>query len=129
MDAQYIDIGGETNEDVYADFRPALTILTTVLNDQYNGRATTDAGAKACTINRPWSRIKGETGITYSSGSDEFGTIRYESNASKNYKVGDTVELIVSHCDPVVNLYNQMYAIRNDKVEAVWQISARGMSA
>ena len=129
MDAQYIDIGGESNDEIYSDFQPALTILTTVLNDQYKGRATTDAGAKACTINRPWSRIKGETGISYSSGSDEFGTIRYESNASRIYKVGDTVELIVSHCDPVVNLYNQMYAIRNDKVEAVWQISARGMSA
>ena len=129
MDAQYIDIGGESNDEIYSDFQPALTILTTVLNDQYEGRATTDAGAKACTINRPWSRIKGETGISYSSGSDEFGTIRYESNASRIYKVGDTVELIVSHCDPVVNLYNQMYAIRNDKVEAVWQISARGMSA
>ena len=129
MDAQYIDIGGESNNEIYSDFQPALTILTTVLNDQYKGRATTDAGAKACTINRPWSRIKGETGISYSSGSDEFGTIRYESDASRTYKVGDTVELIVSHCDPVVNLYNQMYAIRNDKVEAVWQISARGMSA
>ena len=129
MDAQYIDIGGESNDENYSDFQPALTILTTVLNDQYEGRATTDAGAKACTINRPWSRIKGEIGISYSSGSDEFGTIRYESNASRIYKVGDTVELIVSHCDPVVNLYNQMYAIRNDKVEAVWQISARGMSA
>ena len=129
MDAQYIDIGGESDDEIYSDFQPALTILTTVLNDQYEGRATTDAGAKACTINRPWSRIKGETGISYSSGSDEFGTIRYESNASRIYKVGDTVELIVSHCDPVVNLYNQMYAIRNDKVEAVWQISARGMSA
>ena len=129
MDAQYIDIGGESNDEIYSDFQPALTILTTVLNDQYEGRATTDAGAKACTINRPWSRIKGETGVSYSSGSDEFGTIRYESNASRIYKVGDTVELIVSHCDPVVNLYNQMYAIRNDKVEAVWQISARGMSA
>ena len=129
MDAQYIDIGGESNDEIYSDFQPALTILTTVLNDKYEGRATTDAGAKACTINRPWSRIKGETGISYSSGSDEFGTIRYESNASRIYKVGDTVELIVSHCDPVVNLYNQMYAIRNDKVEAVWQISARGMSA
>ena len=129
MDAQYIDIGGESSDKIYSDFQPALTILTTVLNDQYKGRATTDAGAKACTINRPWSRIKGETGISYSSGSDEFGTIRYESDASRTYKVGDTVELIVSHCDPVVNLYNQMYATRNDKVEAVWQISARGMSA
>jgi D-serine deaminase-like pyridoxal phosphate-dependent protein len=129
MDAQYLDIGGETSGDVYADFQPSLTILTTVLNDQYAGRATTDAGAKACTINQPWPIIKDETGMTYTSGSDEFGTIRYQDDPSRNYKVGDKLELIVSHCDPVVNLYNQMYAIRNDKVEAVWQIAARGMSA
>ena len=38
------------------------------------------------------------------------------------------LEVIVSHCDPVVNLYDQMYAIRNDRVEAVWRIAARGMS-
>jgi D-serine deaminase-like pyridoxal phosphate-dependent protein len=129
MDAQYIDIGGESDEEVYSDFAPSLTILTTVLNDQYAGRCTTDAGAKACTINQPWPRVKGETGMSYTSGSDEFGTLRYENNASRTYKVGDKLELIVSHCDPVVNLYNQMVAIRNDRVEAVWPIAARGMSA
>lgn len=129
MDAQYIDIGGETDNEVYSDFAPSLTILTTVLNDQYAGRCTTDAGAKACTINQPWPRVKGETGMDYTSGSDEFGTLRYGSDASRTYKVGDKLELIVSHCDPVVNLYNQMYAIRNDRVEAVWPIAARGMSA
>ena len=129
MDAQYIDIGGETDSDVSSDFAASLTILATVLNDQYEGRVTTDAGAKACTINRPWARVKGETGMSYTSGSDEFGTLRYEDNASRSYRVGDKLELIVSHCDPVVNLYNQMYAIRNDRVEAVWQIAARGMSA
>jgi len=129
MDSQYIDIGGESDTDVYSDFQPSLTILSTVLNDQYSGRVTTDAGAKACTINKPWARIKGETGLSYSSGSDEFGTIRYEENASRTYKVGDKVELIVSHCDPVVNLYNHMYAIRDDRVQAVWQIAARGMSS
>lgn len=129
MDAQYLDIGGESNVDTYTDFQPSLTILTTVLNDQYEGRATTDAGAKACTINRPWAKVKGETGLSYTSGSDEFGSLRYEENASRTYKVGDKLELIVSHCDPVVNLYNQMYAIRNDRVEAIWPIAARGMSA
>ena len=129
MDAQYLGIGAESGEEVFNDFDNSLTILTTVLNDQYEGRATTDAGAKACTINRPWAIIKGETDITYTSGSDEFGTIRYGDDPSRHYKVGDKVELIVSHCDPVVNLYDQMYAIRNDKVEAVWQIAARGMSA
>ncbi|HJN95510.1 MAG: alanine racemase [Gammaproteobacteria bacterium] len=129
MDAQYIDIGGESDNEAYDDFGPSLTILATVLNAQYEGRATTDAGAKSCTINRPWPVVKGETGMSYTSGSDEFGSLRYEDNASRSYEVGDKLELIVSHCDPVVNLYNQMYAIRDDRVEAIWPIAARGMSA
>lgn len=129
MDAQYISIGGEQDAEVYADFATSLTVMTTVLNDQYEGRATSDAGAKACTINQPWPIIKGESGMTYRSGSDEFGTILYGDDPSRDYKVGDKLEVIVSHCDPVVNLYDQMYAIRGDVVEAVWPISARGMSA
>ena len=127
MDAQYLAIGSKASRDIYDDFQTSLTILTTVLNAQYAGRATTDAGAKACTINQPWAIVKNETGMTYSSGSDEFGAILYE-NPSRVYRVADKLELIVSHCDPVVNLYDKMYAIRNDRVEAVWSISARGMS-
>ena len=127
MDAQYMGIGGMNDADVYSDFNPALTILTTVLNAQYEGRATTDAGAKACTINRPWAIVKGETGMSYTSGSDEFGSIRYE-DPSRTYQVGEKLELIVSHCDPVVNLYDQMYAVRNGVVESVWEVSARGKS-
>lgn len=128
MDAQYLGIGGADDPEVYSDFAPALTVLTTVLNDQYEGRATTDAGAKANTINRPWPIVVGETGMSYTSGSDEFGTIRYEADASRTYRVGDKLELIVSHCDPVVNLYDQLYGVRGDRVEAVWPIAARGMS-
>ncbi len=127
MDAQYLAIGGATDPEVYSDFEPSLTILTTVLNSQYEGQVTTDAGAKACTINQPWPIVKGETGMTYRSGSDEFGTLRYD-DPSRTYRTGDKLELIVSHCDPVVNLYDQMYAVRNDRVEGVWQIAARGMS-
>ena len=128
MDAQYLGIGGAEDDEVYSDFAPALTVLTTVLNDQYEGRATTDAGAKANTINRPWPIVAGETGMSYTSGSDEFGTLRYEENASRTYRVGDKLELIVSHCDPVVNLYDQLYGVRGDRVEVVWPIAGRGMS-
>ena len=128
MDAQYLAIGGESDPEAYTDFRPSLTVLATVLNAQYEGRATTDAGAKACTINRPWAIVKGETGMTYTSGSDEFGTLRYE-DPSRTYRVGDRLELIVSHCDPVVNLYDRMYAVRGGVVEAVWPVAARGCSA
>ena len=128
MDAQYLAIGGAEDAEVYDDFTPALTVLTTVLNDQYEGRATTDAGAKANTINRPWPIVAGETGMSFTSGSDEFGTIRYEEDASRTYRVGDKLDLIVSHCDPVVNLYDQLYGVRGDRVEVVWPIAGRGMS-
>ena len=125
MDASYLGIGGQDNDEVYSDFKTSLTILTTVVNAQYEGRATTDAGAKSCTINRPWSIIIGETGMSYTSGSDEYGSIRYE-NPSRVYQAGDRLELITSHCDPGVNLYDKIYAIRNDSVEAVWPVAGRG---
>ena len=128
MDAQYLSIGGADNPDAYNDFEPALTVMTTVLNAQYEGRATTDAGAKANTINKPWPIIAGETDITYTSGSDEYGSIRYGANASRTYAVGDKLELIVSHCDPVVNLYDQMYGVRGDTVEVIWPVAGRGKS-
>lgn len=129
MDAQYIGIGGESDRDTYTDFEPSLTTLTTVLHDQCVRQVSTDAGAKACTINRPWPIVKGETGLSYTATSDEFGVLSFGDDASRSYKVGDKLELIVSHCDPVVNLYDYIFATRNDRVVNVWPIAGRGMSA
>jgi D-serine deaminase-like pyridoxal phosphate-dependent protein len=126
MDAQYLEIGNEAG-DVFTDFVPSLTVITTVLNTYFPGRLTTDAGAKALTLNKPDAIVIGEQGFSYNAGSDEFGAIRYEK-ASKTYKVGDKLELIVPHCDPAVNEYDQIYGTRNDRVEVVWPISARGHS-
>ena len=127
MDCQYLEIGGESNDEVYTDFAPSLTVVTTVLNTYFPKSITTDAGAKALTLNKPGPWVIGEKGFTYNAGSDEFGVIRYET-AGRSYAVGDKLELIVPHCDPVVNEYDQMYAIRGDRVEAVWPIAARGHS-
>ena len=66
--------------------------------------------------------------MQYRSGSDEFGTILYD-DPSRSYRVNDKLEVIASHCDPVVNLYDQMYATRGDRVEAIWRVAARGMSS
>jgi D-serine deaminase-like pyridoxal phosphate-dependent protein len=127
MDCQYIEIGGESDEAIFNDFASSLTVLTTVLNAYFPNSLTTDAGAKALTLNRPGPWVIGEREFNYNAGSDEFGVIRYET-AQRSYAVGDKLELIVPHCDPVVNEYDQLYAIRKDRVEAVWPISARGRS-
>ena len=127
MDCQYLDIGGESNDEVFTDFESSLTVVSTVLNTYFPKSITTDAGAKALTLNKPGPWVIGEKGFVYNAGSDEFGVIKYEK-AEKSYKVGDRLEIIAPHCDPVVNEYDQMYAIRKDRVEAVWPISARGHS-
>jgi D-serine deaminase-like pyridoxal phosphate-dependent protein len=128
MDMQYLAIGSESGDAVYNDFAPSLTVLTTVMNNRFPGRLTTDAGAKALTLNTPRAGVIGEPGMDYSASSDEFGSIRFTAPPTKDYRIGDKLEVIVPHCDPVVNEYDEMYGIRNDRVELVWRITARGRS-
>jgi 3-hydroxy-D-aspartate aldolase len=128
MDMQYLAIGSESGDPVYNDFAASLTVLGTVLNNRFPNRLTTDAGAKALTLNTPPAAVAGEPGMIYSAGSDEFGSIRFETPPSKDYKIGDKLEMIVPHCDPVVNLYDELYGIRKDRVEVVWRITGRGKS-
>lgn len=127
MDMQYLAIGNAAGGPVYDDFARSLTVLATVLNNRFAGRLTTDAGAKALTLNVPRPGVVGEPDMDYNAGSDEFGVITVKA-ARKSYAIGDKLELVVPHCDPVVNLYDQMYGIRNDRVEVIWPITARGKS-
>jgi 3-hydroxy-D-aspartate aldolase len=127
MDMQYIAIGNADGQPVYDDFEPSLTVLATVVNNRFAGRLTTDAGAKALTINVPRAGVIGEPGMDYNAGSDEFGSITFKE-ARREWKMGDRMELIVPHCDPAVNLYDFIYGIRNERVETVWPITARGHS-
>jgi D-serine deaminase-like pyridoxal phosphate-dependent protein len=128
MDMQYLAIGSATNEAVFDDFASSLTVVATVLNNRFPGRLTTDAGAKALTLNVPRAGVIGEPDADYNAGSDEFGVITFKGEPSKRYKIGDKLELIVPHCDPVVNLYDVMYGIRKDRVERVIPVTARGRS-
>jgi 3-hydroxy-D-aspartate aldolase len=127
MDMQYLAIGSEDGDPVYRDFEPSLTVVATILNNRFPNRLTTDAGAKALTLNTPRAGVVGEPHMDYNAGSDEFGVISY-TEASRSYKMGDRIEMIVPHCDPVVNLYDQIYGIRGEKVETVWPVTARGKS-
>ena len=127
MDMQYLACGSEDGSPIYNDFEPSLTVLATILNNRFAGRLTTDAGAKALTLNTPRAGVVGEPAMDYNAGSDEFGVITFKES-SKSYKMGDRLELIVPHCDPVVNLYDYIYGIRNDRVESVWAVTARGHS-
>jgi D-serine deaminase-like pyridoxal phosphate-dependent protein len=43
--------------------------------------------------------------------------------------LGERVTLAAPHCDPTVNLYEAYHVVRGDTLEAIWPVTARGMSA
>ena len=51
MDVDYRRIGGKSGQ-VYEDFRPALTVLATVISKNHDDRATLDSGLKAFATDR-----------------------------------------------------------------------------
>ncbi len=125
MDVDYRAIGGQ-NGPVFDDFSPALWVLSTVISRTYKEQATVDAGLKAFATDRPYvPQVKGVSGVTYGFGGDEHGRLFLE-NPSREIRLGDRLELMVTHCDPNVNLFARLFCLRGERLEAVWKIEARG---
>ena len=127
MDVDYQIIGGESGE-VYDDFAPALTVLTTVMSKRHRDLATLDAGMKAFATDRQSvPEVKGISGTQYQFGGDEHGMLQLP-NPSREIKLGDRLEFVVPHCDPTVNLYNYLLLRRGEQVEGYWPVAGRGHS-
>jgi len=124
MDIEYRDIGGDDG-DIYQDFAHSLTVLATVISKSHDTLATVDAGLKAFATDRPFGpEPKNIRGVRYHFAGDEHGMLELHA-PSRDITIGDTVEFLVPHCDPNVNLYDRVFCIREGRVEAVWPI-ARG---
>jgi D-serine deaminase-like pyridoxal phosphate-dependent protein len=126
MDMEYGQIGGPDGSE-YRDFKHSLTVVTTVVS-RSPGIAIVDGGYKAFSTDRPFTpKPVGLDGVTYHWAGDEHGRLDV-SQAERDVMVGDRIEFIPPHIDPTVNLYDHIYALRGDRVEAVWPIAARGKS-
>jgi D-serine deaminase-like pyridoxal phosphate-dependent protein len=125
MDVDYRRIGGRDGQAVYGDFRPSLTVLTTVVSAGHPDRVTVDAGTKALDTTVPWRAEAVHTpGLSYRPAGDEFGVVTAGKGAGLP-RLGDRLEFIAPHCDPTTNLYDRIYAMRGGRVEAVWLLAAR----
>lgn len=125
MDVDYRRIGNKGENAIYTDFLPSLTVLTTVVSAAHPDRVTVDAGTKALDTTVPHApEAKGWEGLVYGRGGDEFGIVNAR-DGGKLPGLGERIEFIVPHCDPTTNLYDRLFAVRGEKVEAIWPIAAR----
>jgi D-serine deaminase-like pyridoxal phosphate-dependent protein len=118
MDSDYAAVAG-------LDFANALTILSTVISHVHPERAVIDVGYKAASTDAGMPVVKDLPGVAYPPGGDEHGKLALLDGAPR-LKLGDKVELLPSHCDTTVNLYDYYHVVRDDRLEAIWPIAARG---
>ena len=69
---------------------------------------------------RVWQRPD----LSYVKAADEHGVLA--DARCRAVALGDTLMLVPGHCDPTVNLYDDLVCFRGDTVEALWPIAARG---
>ena len=125
MDNEYRAIGGRDSA-AYDDFRRSLTVLTTVVSATHADRVTVDAGVKSFATDTPFRpEAKGHPGLAYEFHGDEFGAVTATRPDVPLPPIGTRLEFTVPHCDPTVNLYDQIHAVRGEVVEATWPIRAR----
>jgi D-serine deaminase-like pyridoxal phosphate-dependent protein len=106
-------------------FELSLYVLASVMSVPAAERAIVDAGLKAFSFDSGLPLVHGRAGAEYVKASDEHGVLRVRADAPPVAQ-GERVWLIPGHCDPTVNLYDWIVAVRSGVVEGVWPIEARG---
>ncbi len=129
MDAEYEAIGSAADADRFTTFGPALRLLTSVVSVCHDSFVTVDAGLKALYQDGGRPRVLGEMAGAwqYDWWGDEYGRITYADQATAP-ALGSVLELIPSHCDPTVNLFDRFHLVRGSAVVGEWAIDLRGCS-
>lgn len=129
MDADYgrnLDAAGK----LFKDFEQSLYILTSVMSVTKDDRAVVDTGMKGVSLDSGPPLVLGHDSLEYHSGGDEHGILKPKTPDAiqdiNKLKVGELLWLIPGHCDPTVNLYDYIVALRGNQVEAVWPVLGRG---
>ena len=110
------------------EFGCTLSVLATVISRPKRpgaeNLAILDVGRKSISLTYSFPKVKFPQGEIFSM-PQEHSRLKLYSDSSP-LKIGDKVELWVKDSNETVNLYDDIYATREDIVEAVWDLSGRG---
>ena len=126
-----VQIGGAIFSDRYyrehyhTDFPFALTVLATVTSRPTPTRIVLDAGRKTMPGDAAMPEPLGLPAVSLLRLSAEHAKIEVEQ-PSETPRVGDKIEFVVGYHDTTVHLHEEIVAIRNGRVEAIWRVAARG---
>ena len=109
----------------------ALFVRATVISRPAEDRAVVDAGSKTLSSDGPWEPgcgfgyLASDPTTRIVSLWEEHGVLGLGQSA-RGLRVGDRVSLVPNHVCSAVNLHDRLLGVHEDRVEAVWNVAARG---
>ena len=109
----------------------AAWVLTTVVSNAVTGQVIIDAGSKAFSSDTYWGPLPSFGHVLeapqaiFSMMNEEHGFVNVWETG-RAFAVGEQLRVIPNHICPAVNLQNQVYGLRCDQVEQIWDVAGRG---
>jgi D-threonine aldolase len=128
----YVFMDGDYGRNEYRNealrFEHSLFIATTVMSQGSGNRVVVDAGLKSLAVDSGLPTVWGSAGgpLSYESANDEHGLVSV--GVAEKPALGSQLLLVPGHCDPTLNLHDNLIAVRGGQVEALWPVAARGLS-
>jgi D-serine deaminase-like pyridoxal phosphate-dependent protein len=107
-------------------FKPAAKVMATVTSRPEPGTAIVDAGQKAVGIDTGLPAAQDMPGATVVALSAEHGRLRLQGEGDSRVALADKIWLTPWDIGTCVNLYDYIHTVRDGKLEAVWDVAARG---
>ena len=127
MDTEYFIVGGKDGDDkMYNDWKPALTVLTTVDSQhqpEYRHHGLRQQGAGQ-------ADGRGEGNAVAAGGRAGSGIRRAEVEGRRQgAELGDRVEIYCTNLDQSTNAFDRYYIAQGDQIVDVWPIMGRSGAA
>jgi len=110
----------------------ALSVLVTVVSTAVPGRAVVDGGSKTFSYDRfqgdderGFGIVKEDPAAELERFSEEHGHLNIQ-HSERRYRIGDRLSIIPNHVCTTVNMHDEIYGVRGERVEEVWRVEGRG---
>jgi len=131
----YVFMDGDYGRNEYGDalrFEQSLFIASTVMSVGSGDRIVLDAGLKSIAVDSGlpgiWQHGAASATLVYAAANDEHGIVRTRAPGDAHPALGSQLLLVPGHCDPTLNLHDQLVCLRDGRVASLWPIAARGLS-
>src|SRR6185312_8119277 len=124
-DRNLVSLGACSLEDC------ALHVMVTVVSTAVPGRAIVDGGSKTFSSDRSkgekvtYGLIREDSQTDFIALSEEHGHLD-TTHSDRSFQIGERLHILPNHVCVTVNMHDQIYGVRGNTVEKVWQVKARG---